>query len=421
MKSIKKYLDFLLKYKFQIILIAVFLCEVFLRFYQMDTRDPFGYDQVDNAWAAKAIVVDHQFPTIGMPAKANSGIYVGPAYYYMLAVVYWLFNLNPIAAGFAAGLTSIFNFWVIYFICKKLFNRNLALIAVFINTFVFHEIVFDRVQVPINFIPSIALLIFYVLYRITQGDVKKIPILALLIGFDFNIHFTAIFYPIIVFLTLPFFPRTKQALKYIVLSIPLFLIWVLPSTITELQRKSDYGSFSNYLSTNFIGFHLRRVLQLLGDGIIQFDQYIIIKQLKYIALPLFFVAFLYKSISREKLVFCFLIILFFVVPWFGFATYSGEITDYYFAISRYIALFIVSYFLYRLWIIRKLPTRVITIFVLCYIMYTGLISFMPEHDGGVVNAEREVSAKIQMGKVIKYQQGVPGAYIYYYLTKVKNK
>jgi hypothetical protein len=107
-KAIKKYWKFLQKNKFLVILVTIFLFEVFLRFYQIDLKNPFGYDQVDNAWAAKNIIVNHWFPLVGMVAKGNSNIYIGPAYYYMIAVVYWIFNLNPIASAVFAGLTSIF-------------------------------------------------------------------------------------------------------------------------------------------------------------------------------------------------------------------------------------------------------------------------------------------------------------------------
>jgi 4-amino-4-deoxy-L-arabinose transferase-like glycosyltransferase len=420
MKKITKFFRFVNKNKFSIILTVIFLFEIFFRFYQLDTRNPFGYDQVDNAWAAKNIVLNHEFTAVGMPAKANSGIYIGPVYYYFLAVIYWITNLNPIASGIAAGLTSIFNFGVIFYVSKKLFSKNVALIAVFINTFVLHEIFFDRVQVPINFIPSIALLIFYVLYKITQGDVKKILTLAVLVGFSFHVHFTAVFFPIMILMTLPFFPWNKQTLKYILFSIPLFLVWILPSTMGEISRKSDYNGFSTYLQTNFHGFHLRRVLQLTGDGLIQFEQYVFtdaLKPLKYILIPLFFLVYLFKSVSKKKIVFCYLVLLWFVVPWLSFATYKGEITDYYFAISRYLALLIVSYFLIKVWTVKNIVPKAIILIVLIYFAFTNLINFIPYRDGGVHKLQTEVSASIKRGEKIPYQHNVPESYMYFYLMR----
>jgi 4-amino-4-deoxy-L-arabinose transferase-like glycosyltransferase len=421
-KNLQSYLKIIKKNKFLVLVLIIFLFELFLRFYQIELKNPFGYDQVDNAWAAQKIIVHHQFPLVGMVAKGNSGIFIGPLYYYLIAIVYWITSLNPIASGIFAALTSIFTFWVIFYVTKKLFSIETAIIAVFINTFVLPAIIFDRVQWPVNFIPAISLLIFYLLYKITQGDVKKIIILAIMIGISFSIHFTAIFFPIIIFLTLPFFPRTKETLKYILISIPIFLIFLIPNILYQLQQKSSNSNFSSYLQTYYHGFHLTRVWQLLGDAIIQFNAYSFwdkLTPLKFIALPVFIFFYLYKSTSKKTLVFCYLIMLWFVVPWFIFATYSGEISDYYFSINRFLALIIVSYFFTRLWNIKNFIPKFVVIFLLILIAIVNLINFFPYKDTGLRVRESSVLAKIKNGEKINFQWGNPESYLYYYFLRQK--
>jgi len=421
-KAIKKYWKFLQKNKFLVILVTIFLFEVFLRFYQIDLKNPFGYDQVDNAWAAKNIIVNHWFPLVGMVAKGNSNIYIGPAYYYMIAVVYWIFNLNPIASAVFAGLTSIFSFWVIYYVAKKLFSKEVAIIAVFINTFFLPAIFFDRVQWPVNLIPPISLLIFYALYKITLGDVKKIIPLALLVGFSFSIHFTSIFYPIIIILTLPFFPRNKETLKYILLALPLFLVWLIPNIIYQIQQKSAGSNITSYLQTYYHGFHLTRVRQLTGDALIQFNAYAFLDKLtplKFIALPVFFLLYLYKSFKRETLVFCYLVLLWFIVPWIIFTMYSGEISDYYFSISRFIALLIVAYFFARAWMVKNIIPKAVVLAVLIYIGITNFLIYFPHQDNGLKAKEQNVLQAISQGRRIEWQQGVADSYLYYYYMRQK--
>ena len=85
MKKIKKYLKLLKNNKIILVISAIFLLNLFTRTYQLDIKNPFGYDQVDNAWAAMNIIVNHKFPLVGMVAKANSGVYVGPLYYYIVS------------------------------------------------------------------------------------------------------------------------------------------------------------------------------------------------------------------------------------------------------------------------------------------------------------------------------------------------
>jgi 4-amino-4-deoxy-L-arabinose transferase-like glycosyltransferase len=422
METIKKLWKFLLKNKYFIAIVIIFLFEVFLRFYQMDVKNPFGYDQVDNAWAAKNIIVNHWFPLVGMVAKGNSNIYIGPAYYYMIAVVYWIFNLNPIASAVFAGLTSIFTFWVIFYVANKLFSKEVALFAVFINTFFLPAIFFDRVQWPVNLIPPISLLIFYVLYKITLGEVKKIIILALLVGFSFSVHFTSIFYPIIIILALPFFPKTKETFKYVLLSLPLFLIWLVPNIIYQIQQKSAGSNITSYLQTYYHGFHLTRVKQLTGDALIQFNAYSFLDRLiplKFIALPVFFLAFLYKSVKREKLILCYLILLWFIVPWFIFAMYSGEISDYYFSINRFIALLIVAYFFARVWAVKNIIPKVAVLIVLAYIGITNLLYYIPYQDNGLKDKEKNVLKVVNRGGWIDFKVGAPESYLYYYYMRQK--
>jgi 4-amino-4-deoxy-L-arabinose transferase-like glycosyltransferase len=357
-----------------------------------------------------------------MVAKENSSIYIGPVYYYMIAVLYWIFNLNPIASAVFAGLTSIFTFWVIFYVARKMFSAEVALIAVFINTFFLPSIFFDRVQWPVNLIPSVSLLIFYVLYKITLGDVKKIIPLALLVGFSLSVHFTSIFFPVMIVLSLPFFPKNKQTLKYLALALPLFLIWLIPNVAYQIQQGSSGSSFISYFRNYYHGFHLTRVIQLTGDALIQFNAYAFLDKLaplKFILLPAFFLVYLYRSIKREKLIFCYLVLLWFIVPWFVFATYSGEISDYYFAINRFVALLIIAYFFGRIWTINNIVPKIAILAVLFYIAVTNLIIYLPSKDNSLAEREKKVLQQISQGRRIEFQVGVPDSYLYYYYMRQK--
>lgn len=417
----KKYKNWILRNKYILIVLGIFLCELLLRFYQLEEKSVFGWDQVDNAWAAKNIIIDHKFPLVGMVAKGNSGIYIGPLYYYLISLIYWIMDLNPVASSIMAGLTSIFSFWVIYFVSKKLFSQKVAIVAVFLNTFMLPAIFFDRAQWPVALIPPISLLIFYVLYKIAMGDAKKIIYLALLVGFSVSIHFTSIFYPIFIILALPFFPWNKKTLFYILISLPLFLLFLVPNIIYQLQQKS-VSSFSNYFDAYFIGFHMRRVMWIMGDGLIQFNAYLYLDKfysLKFILLPVFFLIYLYRSIRREKLIFCYFILIWFIVPWFVFATYGGEISDYYFSINRFIALMVISYILIRIWDIKTAIPKIIVAGVLFYIAITNVFQYLPYTNSGLKDRKRYVLDKIYKGEKIDFQEGVPESYLYYYYIHKK--
>lgn len=423
MKNIKKYWKIVIKNKFLISIFIIFLFELFTRFYKMDVQNPFGYDQVDNAWAAKNLIVNHQFPLVGMVAKADSGIYIGPAYYYIVALFYWLFNLNIIASPVLAGITSIFTFWTIYYCVKKLLNDKVALIAVLINTFNINAIIyFDKIQWPVAPLPAISLIIFYLLFRVISGEVKKILLLAIFVGIAFNLHFTAIFFPIIIILSLPFFPRTKEMLKYIILGIPLFLIWIVPNLIGLIINKYAVATGSGYISTYYHGFHLKRMIQLAGDAIIQFDPYLFfqnIKIFKFILLPLFFILYFKNNLSSGKIKFLYLVALWYLIPWLVFTTYSGEISDYYFIISRYITLMVISYMLFLIWNLRFVVTKLIIAAVLILYCSYNFINFLPYNDQNLKKNISFVQQVVAANQRVEFQVGVPQSYLYYYYMRQK--
>src|SRR3990167_7783352 len=120
MEYIAKLRLFIWRNKF---LILFLILSIFLRFYELSIRSHFGWDEVNNAWAAQNIIVNHEFPLLGFQAKMNSGIYIGH-YYYLISIVYFLTDLNPIASGIMVGITSIFTFFIIFYVSKKLLSIN---------------------------------------------------------------------------------------------------------------------------------------------------------------------------------------------------------------------------------------------------------------------------------------------------------
>lgn len=97
----------------------------------------------------------------------------------------------------------------------------------------------DGVQAAYGLIPTISYAIFYCLYRLITGNDKYIMTLAALIGFGFHVHFTTIFYPIIFLFTLPFLPRNKKFLLHLALSIPIFMVFLLPTIYSLFFQKAN--------------------------------------------------------------------------------------------------------------------------------------------------------------------------------------
>lgn len=410
----------LINHKEWFLLLGIFLLFIFTRFYELETKNGFAFDQVNNAWVAKDIIIDHRFPLLGMVAKGNSGFNIGPSYNYMVAVFYWIFNLDPIASPVFAGATAIFTFIIIFYLTRKLFSFKIALFAVFIYTISFAMIKFDRTQWPVGFIPAISLIIFYALYNILLGKQKYLLLLAIALGFSFHIHFTSIFYLIIILLSLPFLKWNKELLKYTIISLPFFLIWFVPNIIATLSNKSSqFNNLSNYLNTYYHGFHLTRFFQLTKDAFIKFEEFTPLNELKFIKyflIPLFLIIYYFRSPSREKLIFCYLIILWFLVPWIIFTTYAGEISDYYFSLTIPIVLIILSYLFTQLFKNNIFVKSVLIIFLIYYFTI-NFMNFVNLREKGLYDYRKEVIKTIKQRGNMEYKEGFPQYYIFYLYTQ----
>jgi len=104
------------------VLVVLFLIHIFFRFYQLEARASLGWDQIDSAWAAKSIVIDRHVPLQGPVAKGNTGIYMGPLYYYLIAPVYWATGMDPIASPIFGAITATINAVIVYWVTKKMFS-----------------------------------------------------------------------------------------------------------------------------------------------------------------------------------------------------------------------------------------------------------------------------------------------------------
>lgn len=424
MKVKSGFISFIQKYKSWILIALLFSLHIFLRFSYMETKNLFGWDQVRDAWVSLDIIENSKYPLLGMVAKQNTGIYLGPAYYYLVAPFYFFSNLDPRASGILAGAVSIVNFWGLFFLVKKIFSFKVAFFATFINTIAMTSITFDRVQWSVEFFPLISLAIFYLLLKIISGNPRYIFLLAILLGLSFHLHFTAVFFLLIIALSLPLFPKNKETIKYILLAILLFAIWFLPNVIAELQSENIHtANLLSYIGTYYHGFHLTRFLQLAPDAFIQFEPFLfpVIKILKYLLIPIFFIIYMSRSINKSKII-LFLIFLWFLVPWVVFTTYKGEISDYYFAINRYLAIAILAYLLNFIFEQRHVLIKTALVVLLFAYAYLNIANFLAYHtDGGLKEKRENVSRAIKEGRIINFTEGDPESYIYHIYKKKKQQ
>ena len=133
-------------------------------------------------------------------------------------------------------------------------------------------------------------------------------------------------------------------------------------------------------------------------------------------------SYLYKNISKDKLLLCYLVLLWFTIPWLVLSLYSGEISDYYFSANRFVALLVISYLVSKIFQFRNIVIKITIISLLiCYMVLNLHKFFSSTVTDNLKDKSNFVQQAIKEGRKIGFYEGVPDSYLYYYYMRKKGK
>lgn len=397
-----------------LILLAV---GMYLRFFNIETVFSFGWDQSRDSFVARDLL-QGKWTLVG-PRTGIGQFHLGPLYYYMLAPFFWLTNLDPMGSNYFNMIMNIVNFVILFMVTRKIFNNYAALFVVSVYTFSNYLIEINRVPWNVTLMPGIAALIFYGILQIYKQHYRWVFIIVTLAGLYFHVHFTAVFLPLIILLSLILVKEKRKVLTYLVISIPLYLVWFIPNIMYAIQtQNSDLNRFQTFLhdySTG--GIYGRFLLHRIPDTFILFDRILLYEPLKALALiipALFAVSILFFEKDRQKKLFGYLVSVWFFVPLIGFTLYGGPMTEYYLLYTAPLILYI-AYYLQEKLLQTKLK-YIILVVLLCfwgvYIYQNAKNQWIKTHKGGLAGQKEDVRKKIQRHEKIFFNEGDIKAYLY---------
>jgi 4-amino-4-deoxy-L-arabinose transferase-like glycosyltransferase len=188
--------------KFQaVILTIILLVFFFLRFYLIEQRTVFNWDQARDAQTVSQIL-SGKLTLIGPRVLGPDKFFLGPYFYYLLAPFYLVSKGSPLAMIlFLVCYNAIFviSFWLIV---KKLFSSKIALFALALwavnPSFVSNDIIsWNPVLVPL-----IVIITWYWCWLAQNQEKNKFawPLLGFTLGLGVNFHFQIIFLiPFVIF------------------------------------------------------------------------------------------------------------------------------------------------------------------------------------------------------------------------------
>lgn len=251
-------INFLKKYW---LIITVFIIFAFFRFYNLDQRIIFDWDQEQFSYQIKNIVEKGDLTLLGPRANNDRGFFLGPYFTYFLLPFYLIRNLHPKALIDFVMVYNIVFFLTSYYVLFKLFSRNLAIIFLSLWGINSGLAALDVIPWWPIILPLGIILTILVLKNIYEKPVEKNYIfLGLILGLFSNIHFQFMFLILfsLIFLILKFKQNNIFKIKnFLYLSIS-FLITFLPLLIFDLRN--------NFLNTKlFFAFFLEDNPGLVND------------------------------------------------------------------------------------------------------------------------------------------------------------
>lgn len=201
----------------------------------------FAHDQDLYSWIAKDIIVNNHQRLVGQLTSVD-GVFIGSAYYYLMAFFYKLGGMNPLSAYFPVTVLGLFSIWSIYWVVKQNFGVRAAYIAGFIYSVSYGIASFDRWSVPTQ--PTLLWSIWFtgVVLGLYKGNLRYLPLYGFLCGFVWQLHIALI--PILPIPIVAFLVGKnglnklweKSNIKMVLLSVAVFLLSMSPFILFEYKH-----------------------------------------------------------------------------------------------------------------------------------------------------------------------------------------
>lgn len=182
------------------IFIGILVLASYLRLYHISDYMTFLGDEGRDVLVVKGILEGNL--TLLGPRASAADFFTGPIYYYLMAPFLWLFNYDPVGPAIMIAIVGIATVFLVYYLGKKIFGLNAALIAAFLYTVSPVVISYSRSSWNPNPMPFFSLISVALLYKaISEKKLWLFLLVGFLLGIMLQLHYIELFFGAIVFAT----------------------------------------------------------------------------------------------------------------------------------------------------------------------------------------------------------------------------
>ena len=218
------------RWRHRILLAGILALAAFLRLYRLDLVW-FHTDAVRDVTIASDIATGQSFPLLG-PVMFRTQAFMGPAYFYLLAVPF-VFGRHPLVGAYCIALSNVVAVYVLFHFATAFFGRAVAVVAATLFAVFPLAVLSARAIWNPGFLPLFTLLFMHALYAlIVRGHSRALIALLPLLAILLQLHFTTVALAVVALLAgLLFRPRVRG--WHVVAGLAGFLLCYAPYLVYE--------------------------------------------------------------------------------------------------------------------------------------------------------------------------------------------
>jgi 4-amino-4-deoxy-L-arabinose transferase-like glycosyltransferase len=165
-----KIIDFIKKNKTELVILGlILLVGTFFRLYKIGAYMTFLGDEGRDAIIVRRLFTELHPPLIG-PGTSIGNMYLGPLYYYMMAIPLLVASFSPIGPAVQVALLGILTVAFVWWIGRIWFNKWVGLIAAALYAISPTVIIYSRSSWNPNIMPFFALLVIYSVWKVWREE-----------------------------------------------------------------------------------------------------------------------------------------------------------------------------------------------------------------------------------------------------------
>ena len=220
-----------------LIVLALLLTAFIIRVYRVDQILGFYYDQGRDGLVIWDLIHKGKFFLIG-PTTGIEGIFRGPFYYYLIAPFYLIGNGNPVYPAVFLAFTSVLAIALLYPLGTKIFSNETGIFAIILAAFSYRIVMASRWLSNPTPMLLLSVILLWAMFKVMEGKKWAWPVLAFTAGlslFHFGSAGEVFYFPAILLFAVWQHKKLPDK-KYLLLSIALFLLTLLPLVAFDLKH-----------------------------------------------------------------------------------------------------------------------------------------------------------------------------------------